>query len=297
MKKRETREDYLKRIARVEHYIVEHLDEDIYLAQLAEVSNFSEYHFHRIFKALRGETLGGYLTRLRMEAAANMLLHSDLPVEEIAFRVGYDIPSSFSKSFRQFFGASPTDYRSTQKPYVMKTQKEMPRVELKAPKIVELEPKTVICLPFEGDYSRVDYGGAFARLWAQVKTQGLFTAGIEHLAIFHNDPKVTEQSELRTDVCLAVHKPAVAVDGVEVRTVAGGRYAVFTHIGPYNEVGPIYDAIYGEWVPANCTCEDCDCGDDCTCILRDEPVFEKYCNDPSRTASEKLRTEIYLPIK
>ncbi len=182
-----------------------------------------------------------------------------------------------------------------------------------APKIVELEPKNVICISQTGDYKSLDYEGAFARLWALVKAQGLFTAGIEHIGIFHDDPKSTDPANLRTDICLVVRKPAVATGEIQTKTIPGGRFAVFTHIGPYNEVGPFYDAIYSEWVPANCTCgPDCDCGDeecqcdgegeckcgvDCRCALRDEPVFEKYCNDPAKTAPEKLRTEIYIPIK
>ncbi len=298
MNKRETREDYLMRIARVERYIADHLDEEIYLSKLAAVSNFSEYHFHRIFKAFRGEPLGSYVTRTRVETAAHLLCHTDLPVEEVAMRVGYDIPSSFSKSFRHFYGVSPTEYRSTIKTSeIMKTSRENRPVELKAPKIVELEPKSVIYVTCMGDYGKVDFAGAFGKLWAQVKAQGLFTAGIEHLALYFSDPKVTDSSELRSDICLAVRKPAVAVGDIGVKSVAGGRYAVFTHIGPYDEVGPVYDAIYGEWVPANCPCErECTC-EECRCILRDEPVFEKYCNDPTCTAPEKLKTEIYIPIK
>ncbi len=110
---------------------------------------------------------------------------------------------------------------------------------------------------------------------------------------------MTDAADLLTDVCLVVKKPAVSEDGIGVKTIDGGKYAVFTHIGPYNDVQKVYDAIYGEWVPANCTCgDDCQCPQgECTCALRDAPVFEKYINDPDRVAPEKLKTEIYIPIK
>ncbi len=298
MKRSETIDIYNRRIERAIEYITGHLDEELELASIAEVAHLSPFHFHRIFRAFRGEPLGTYITRLRVEAAARMLRYSELPVETIAYNVGFDVPSSLTKAFRRFYKITPSEYRSGKNTNIMKTPQANQPVKLRAPKIVELEPKTALCVSFTGDYKQLDYPGAFARMWALVKKQGLYSAGIEHIGVFHNDPKVTDAAELRTDVCLVVKKPAVAEDGIEIRHIAGGRYAVFTHIGPYNDVQATYDAIYGEWVPANCTCgDDCGCGDDCKCALRSEPVFEKYVNDPDRVAPEKLKTEIYIPIK
>lgn len=298
MNRPETKEYYQQRIAAAIEYINHHLDEELELADIAAVAHFSPYHFHRIFRAFRGEPLGSYITRLRVEAAARLLRYSNLPVETIAYNVGFGVPSSLSKAFRQFYGITPSEYRTNKTIQIMKTPEMNQVIKLKAPKIVEIEPMNVIYIPFTGAYEQLDFAGAFAKLWAQVKAQKLFTSGIEHIAIYLDDPKVTEQSKLRTDVCLTVQKPAHPEGEVGIKTIAGGRYAVFTHVGPYNEVTPVYNAIYSEWVPANCTCgDDCECGDDCKCALRDEPVFEKYVNDPASTAPEKLQTEIYIPIK
>ena len=298
MKRTETIEIYRQRIAAAVGYINLHLDEELGLADIAAVAHFSPFHFHRIFKAFRGEPLGSYITRLRVETAAQLLRHSDLSIETIAYNVGFEVPASLNKAFRQYYDTTPSDYRTTKNIYTMKTPQNNPAIELKAPKIVELEPKNVIYISLQGEYAGLDFPGAFAKLWEQVKAQKLFTAGVEHIAVYHDDPKSTDPARLRTDVCLAVHKPAEATGDVKVRTIPGGRYAVFTHIGPYDEVSAVYDAIYGQWVPANCTCgDDCQCGDDCKCALRDEPLFEIYCNDPATTAPEKLKTDICIPIK
>ena len=302
VKRSETIESYNRRIEAAVEYISRHLDEELELAGVAAVANFSPFHFHRIFRAFRGEPLGSYITRLRVEAAARLLRYSELPVETIAYNVGFDVPSSLTKAFRRFYRITPSEYRagkSIKTTHIMKTLQTGGTVKLKAPKIVELEPQTALCVSFRGDYKQLDYSGAFARMWALVKKQGLYSAGIEHIGVFHNDPKVTAVDELLTDVCLTVHKPAEPEDGIAVKTIAGGKYAVFIHTGPYNEVQEVYDAIYGEWVPANCTCgDDCQCPPgECRCALRDEAVFEKYVNDPDRVAPEKLKTEIYVPIK
>jgi AraC family transcriptional regulator len=298
MTKPETTDIYRQRIAAAIEYINLHLDEELELADIAAVACFSPFHFHRIFKAFKGEPLGSYITRLRVETAAQLLRYSDLPIETIAYNVGFEVPASLSRAFRQFYDITPGEYRSTKNINIMKTAHSTPSVKLKAPKIEELEPKNVICISLYGEYGNLDLPGSFKKLWEQVETQKLFTAGIEHIAAYHDDPKSTDPARLRTDVCLAIHKPAVPTGEVGIKTIAGGRYAIFTHVGPYDETGTVYDAIYGEWVPANCSCgEDCECGDDCKCILRDEPVFEKYCNDPVKTPPEKLRTEIHIPIR
>lgn len=316
MKRNQTYEIYQKRIAAAKRYINLNLDRELELAEIAAVANFSPFHFHRIFRAFVGEPLGGYVTRLRVETAANLLVYSDLSIETIAYNVGFEAPASLNKAFRQLYDTTPSDYRARKNNYIqIQTPKMKEKIKLRAPKIVELEPKNVICVSLMGEYNSLDFEGAFAKLWAQVKARDLFTAGIEHIGVYHDDPKVTESANLRTDVCLVVHKPAQPDGDVKTGTIAGGRYAVFTHIGPYNELGPVYDAIFGEWVPSNCPCQDecvcsddecgcgckpgepCQCGDDCRCVLRDEPVFEKYLNDPLKTAPEKLKTEIYIPIK
>jgi AraC family transcriptional regulator len=295
--KPETIEIYRQRVEAAVAYIDLHLDEELDLSDIAAVAHFSPFHFHRIFKAFRGEPPGGYITRRRVETAARLLRGSDLPVETIAYRVGFEVPASLNKAFRNYYDTTPGEYRSTKNRYLMKTTQISPAVKLPEPEMVELSPQNVICLSFTGEYGTIDFGGAFARLWNEVKAQNLFTEGIDHIGVYYDDPKSTDPARLRTDVCLVVHKPAVAAGDVQVKTISGGRYAVFTHTGRYDEVGAFYDAIFGEWVPANCECEDCKCGGNCVCALRDEPVFEKYLNDPTKTAPEKLKTEIYIPIK
>ena len=287
--KTSTKEDYIRRINRVVEYVNNHLNDEMDLKKLSGISNFSEFHFHRIFKAFRQETLTAYIIRTRMETAATMLRYSELPIETIACNVGYEIPSSFSKSFRQFFGISPTEYRNfknnNENHIVMKQESSKIEFKLKAPKMIELESKTVIYIRLTGAYSELDFPGTFAKLWNFVKERKLFSAGIEHLGIYYDDPKVTESAQFRSDVCLVIRKPVQPHGEIEVQEIPGGKYAVFSYQGAYSNLGMVYDAIFAEWLPSS------------GCELRDLPIFEKYCNDPTRTAPEKLKTEIYVPIK
>ncbi|MDR1563015.1 MAG: AraC family transcriptional regulator, partial [Dysgonamonadaceae bacterium] len=244
-----TREDYLKRINIVIEYINAHLDENIDIERLAEVSNFSKWHFQRIMKAYTGEPVGVYIIRVRVETAAKLLRYSEMSVSEIAYRVGYDTPSSLSKVFRMFYSISPSEYRNNKNYTIMKPVQLNEKLNLKAPKILTLETKQAIYLKLTGNYQTLDFGGAWNRLWQFVKENKLFSAGIEHIAIYHDDPKVTEESKLRTDVCLVLPGKAESKGEIGVKTIEGGKYAMFLYIGSYEHLGAVYDTIYAKWLP------------------------------------------------
>ena len=278
-----TYNDYIQRINKVVAYINNHLDETLDLKTLANEVALSDFHFHRIFKALKGEAIGGYITRLRLEATARLLRYTALTIEEIAFNIGYETPASLSKAFKKQYGISPTEYRTNKDTYIMKKEIINPDLALKAPKIVTLEPKNLIYVALTGAYGSLDYGKAYEQLWAVIKAQKLFTKGIEYICISYDDPKITEGSLQRSDVCLAIHKPATPQEEVSCKTLAGGKYAVFFYQGSYENLSQVYDTAV-RWVI------------DHEYTLREEPFFEKYLNDARRTPKEKLKTEIYIPI-
>lgn len=283
--KSSTREEYLKRVNVVVDYINNHLDEELDLQKLAEMSNLSTYHFHRIMKAFLGETLGAYIIRVRLETAVRLLRYTDLPVEQIAYSVGYEMPSSLSKSFKQFYDITPLEYRNNKNFVIMKPVQLNPDLNLKSPKVIDIETKKAIYIRLTGAYSELDFCGAWGKLWAYVKENKLFSAGIEHISIYHDDPKVTTSEKLRTDVCLVLPKPAEPKGEIGVKEIAGGKYAVFLYQGPYTNLGIVYDTIFAKWLP------------DCGYELRNAPLYEKYINDPSRTEEAKLKTEIYIPLQ
>src|SRR5918994_4078300 len=77
--------EYEKRVNRVVDHVHAHLAEELSLPALARIAAFSPFHFHRVFKATTGETLFGFIQRLRIEKAAVALaLHRDVSVLAIA---------------------------------------------------------------------------------------------------------------------------------------------------------------------------------------------------------------------
>ena len=106
--------DYRKRVCRAMNFISRNLDRDLSLEEIAQAASFSMFHFHRIFKAVVGETVAGFTRRLRLEMAANRLLSScQDDITKVAMDLGFSSSQNFAKAFRQQFDMSPTAYRKS----------------------------------------------------------------------------------------------------------------------------------------------------------------------------------------
>jgi AraC family transcriptional regulator len=81
------------------------------LKELSQIADLSPFHFHRIFKAVTGETLGEFIVRIKLEKAAKLLSDSKATISQVAYDVGFETPSSLSKAFKKRYNVSPTQYR------------------------------------------------------------------------------------------------------------------------------------------------------------------------------------------
>ena len=104
-------------VSRVLSYIQAHLDEEILPAQLADLACFSQYHFHRLFRAVVGESIMDHIRRLRLERAAFRLLNSRALVATIAFDAGYGSQEAFTRIFQAYYGIAPTTFRYCHSPH------------------------------------------------------------------------------------------------------------------------------------------------------------------------------------
>jgi AraC-like DNA-binding protein len=78
---------------------------------LARIAHVSEAHFIRGFRATFGETPHRYLQRRRVERAMFLLRATDRSVTEICMAVGFTSLGTFSRTFREIVGESPTKHR------------------------------------------------------------------------------------------------------------------------------------------------------------------------------------------
>ncbi|SHL95584.1 AraC family transcriptional regulator [Chryseobacterium polytrichastri] len=105
-------EEYKRRIIRIIKHIDEHLDDDLSLEKVAAIGAYSPFHFHRIFKLITGETLQNYIIRKKIEKSALYLaLKKNVDIKEIYMELGFANHSVFNKTFKKYYGQSPSEFR------------------------------------------------------------------------------------------------------------------------------------------------------------------------------------------
>jgi AraC-like DNA-binding protein len=106
-----TRVEIYRRLCRAREFMHAYRDRPVELAEVARAACLSPYHFHRLFRETFHETPHQYLTRLRLERAAYLLAHTELPVTEICLQCGFTSLGSFSALFRRYFGDGPRMFK------------------------------------------------------------------------------------------------------------------------------------------------------------------------------------------
>jgi AraC family transcriptional regulator len=92
-------------------FIDAHLGERLTLVKIADEAKLSSYHFAHVFKRLLGIAPHQYVVHRRLERAKEFLLWTDLPIVEIAAKLGFASQSHFSEAFHRETGVTPLTYR------------------------------------------------------------------------------------------------------------------------------------------------------------------------------------------
>ncbi len=100
-------------VKKATQYILDHVSEDISLEDTAVYAGVSSFYLSKLFKEEIGETFINYLTDRRLEKARSLLLDTEFSIKEITAECGYNDQNYFSRLFKNKFGLSPSDYRST----------------------------------------------------------------------------------------------------------------------------------------------------------------------------------------
>ena len=93
--------------------------EPLDIAALAGIANISPAHFIRSFRATFGETPHRYLQRRRVERSMFLLRETEQSVTDICFAVGFTSLGTFSRTFRDIVGETPSEYRVAHGPMIV----------------------------------------------------------------------------------------------------------------------------------------------------------------------------------
>jgi AraC family transcriptional regulator len=279
-----TRTDYAIRLDRVFRWLADHLDDTLDLARLADIACLSPYHFHRIYRAMVGETAADTVRRLRLHRAAVELITGELPVSRIAQRAGYGSQEAFTRAFKAAYGVPPARYRASfvPAPVMRRSEDVMDTTMTYQATVREIPTIRVAALAHHGDYMTI--GSTFERLAATAGAQGLFAPNTRSFGIYYDDPSAVARESLRSDACITVPDGWSPSGELRLLEIRGGRYAVTLHVGPYAELHQPYSWLYGTWLTES--------GEEAA----DAPCIEEYLNDARTLPPSELRTEIWLPL-
>lgn len=276
--KPETRSLYAHRLDPVLRWLASHPDANPDLHQLADLACLSPYHFHRVYRAMMGETVNATVQRIRMHRAAVALAGTQAPLRDVAQRAGYESDAAFNRAFGAVFGISPGRYRAA------RSLPLDPQELAMYPIAIEHFPgATLAVLPHQGSYQEI--GPVFTRVFMLAASQGIATPETTGFGVYFDDPEQVPERDLRSMAGMSVAPDAVLTGDLQRFEIPEGRCAILTYTGPYNEMGKAYNWMFSEWLPESGS------------VPADFPMFEQYLNDPRTTPPAELQTRICMPLK
>lgn len=100
-------EDYIDRAAQFMHYNYRTIE----VQDVVNFIGFSRGYLSTAFKKQKGISMQEYLLKIRMQKAKELLTATDLQIQEIGEKAGYEDQLNFSRIFRKYEGVSPSEYR------------------------------------------------------------------------------------------------------------------------------------------------------------------------------------------
>jgi AraC family transcriptional regulator len=289
------RDEYAARVDRVLRYIDANLGGDLSLARLAREADFSPYHFHRVFKAMTGETVHAYAKRMRLKSAAVRLRHGPKPdVTRVALELGFESPSDFARSFKAAYRVSPTAFARGGRGMLDRDLKPARPGKPPEPREVTVraipdEPIAYIrCVGLSRLFKSIAIERAYARLFAWAKARGIAGTDTKVIGVTLDSPEAVPLAQCRFNACITVPEGVAAPDGILLgRLGARGQYACMTFVRRdprYSETFfSAVEYLYKTWLPESGFFPD------------DKPFLEFYREE--RPGNGRLMVDFCVPVK
>lgn len=240
-------EDYIKRINNIFCFIDDNLDQELTLETIANIGFYSPFHLHRIFKAITNETINEYITRKRIEKTALILLHKrEITISELSLQYGFNSNSSFTRTFKKFYGINPTEFRKCNpnkfskigkvqskngqesgipEEYICNINKHKNWIIMKAK--IEIKEMPKLDLAFITQIGHAGIENAYSKLIKWATPKGLLeNENLKIVTIFHDSLKITETDKVRMSACISL-KEKVDISGeIGLTTIEKGKCIV-----------------------------------------------------------------------
>lgn len=231
-------------------FILEHAGEEVTLEDVAKHCHFSKYYFSRLFKEQTGESVYGYIKRVKLEQSAFCLkTQRQRSITQISADYGYSA-SNYSSAFKLHYQMTPIDFRrnsyrkSMRHPFFHHEKWEIESFE-ECNRNITIEQVPDYYVIYErrfGSYERLsgDWDGF------QRKYQDYVTEQTTFLERTWDDPAVTQADNCLYDICMSVSEACKLQNTAWIR---GGKCIVYHFKGHAKHIYAAYQTIFLVWMP------------------------------------------------
>lgn len=230
-------------------YIMQHLDEEISIEDVADYCHLSKYYFSRVFKAETGESIYAFIKRLKVEQSAFRLkVEKDKSITDIGYDYGYS-SSNYSSTFKKHKNISPSEFRKGKymecqsNPFCKNKLTSFQSFEEYDKQIIiqELDDFVIIYERHIGNYIelRKNWRDFMGKYKDYLKEDTLL---IERS---YADPSVTNIKQCLYDICMTVDKNC-SLDNIT--TIQGGKFAVYHFDGLIQDIFAVFQGLFNVWL-------------------------------------------------
>ncbi|HTO59209.1 MAG TPA: GyrI-like domain-containing protein [Pseudomonadales bacterium] len=274
-----TNDRYLARIERVVDALLTAPAEAHSVESLAALAHMSEYHFHRMFRALMGETVLATMRRVRLAYAADRLAGGAESVARIAHAAGYESPQAFARAFRSYTRSTPGEFRRRHR-----RMESAARPCFAVGEVDLVDEPACEAFGWRHDGSIATIPSSVRRFWQWQLRRALLPRVRCTLGVVY--PDAADPRGFRYFAAVVADAPDRVIDDATRLTLPGGRYARYVLHGPASAIAPAFRAMQRDWLPHS------------GFALDDRPLIERYVEPCSeRTQGDEAVTELLIPIR
>ncbi len=292
--------DYIERINRVIDYIDLNLANDIRLEDLAQIACLSKFHFHRIFYSFTDESLYSFVTRLRTERSAALLLSQNKSITDIAFSCGFNDSATFSRAFKKQFKMSASEWKKKKNSKIHQDYRNRSsyNIDMNIGQKRVFEPLKVEekCLDdmhiayirhigfYAGDTKL--FQSLYKKLMKWAEPAGVVNyPGTKDIVIYHDSIGITENDKLRISVGITIPANTKVTGEIGSLCISRGRYISCRFEVRNDEYGRAWTQVFRNILPQRGLQPD------------DGYCFELYPSNCYNKEKDTTTVDIYIPIK
>lgn len=301
----QVRKEHVARINNAILYIEKNLSEKLVLNDIAKKAYFSPFHFHRVFSLVVGETVNNFIIRKRIEKAASFLMHQkETPITEISTILGFASLSSFSRTFKKFYGISPLEFKELSPnkfSKICKTESKKGQVIISFEQYIcninnsikwfKMNAKVTVQNVKEIQMAYISHigemdkiGASFNRLIQWATPKGLMNQdNLRLLSVYHDSPKITSPDAIRMSAAIVLNAPTSVEGEVSLKAVKPNKCIVSRFEIQPNEFQQAWESSF-VWMSENGYKKS------------DQDPFEIYYNNCQDHPENKFIVDICIPI-